>query len=165
MEQPPQVSVEVEQRARGAALVIGIVSVAAAAYAVPFWGPMASLLLIALTHGARRLLWPSASEARSAIVSVVAWVGLWLPGLLDLFTPLLHEAGVSSSTTWLTLPLCGPERLADHFLPAAAATGVCLLGLLVAALTRRPWPWVVAAWLAPWAHLAAFSSTSNAIVC
>ncbi len=148
---------------RTVALVIGIVLVSAATYGIPFFGPMASLLLIWLTHEARRLLWPSATERQSIAASVLAWVGLWLPGLLYTFTPLHHEADISFSTSWLIIPLCGPDNVNALVLPAAAATAVCLLGL--ASARCRPWPWVLAAWLAPWAHLAVFSLIPHSFIC
>jgi hypothetical protein len=116
-----------------------------------------SVALPVLTHQFRRYLWPSVTPRTSLVFSVLAWVGLWLPGLFGFFTPLFYAAGIEISTSWLIIPLAGPDRMAAVLGPAFAATGVMMLGLLISALIRRPWPWVLAAWLAPWVHQAVLS--------
>ena len=134
----------------------GIATLVFIAYALPFFGLLISLLLPFVTHTARPHLWPAAPTARSLAWSALAWVGLWLPGLVTLFTPVLGgtegDGGFEPSTLWLVLPLCAPDSLAAVLLPALAAAATCLAGLLGAVATRRGWAWVAAAWLAPWVH-------------
>ena len=134
-------------------------------YALPFVGLPISLALPLITHGSRRYLWSSVSPRTSLICSILAWTGLWLPGLADFLTPLFYLAHIEISTTWLILPLCGPANLAATTLPALAATAVCTIGLLTSAVNRRPWPWVVAAWLAPWTHQTVFLLIPHEIIC
>jgi hypothetical protein len=72
--------------------------------------------------------------------------------MVDFFSPVFYSRGIEISTSWLIIPLAGPDSGAAVLWPALAATGVMVLGLLLTTLIRRPWPWVLAAWLAPWAH-------------
>jgi hypothetical protein len=145
-------------------LVGGVVLVAAITYGVPFLGPLASVLLCTYTRS------PAPSMAVRDRTREHHLLGLGLGGLMAAsavgpFTPLFYRAGMSSSTFWLLIPLCGPDNRIALLVPAAAATGVCLLGLAMARVSRRPWPWVVAAWLAPWAHLVAFSQVPHPFSC
>ena len=141
-------------------VVGGIALVVLLAYAVPFLGFVASLTLPLLTHLARRHLWPEASSARSLLWSLLAWVGLWLPGVVGFFT-----TGDGVSTTWLMLPLCAPTGLGAVLLPALAAAATCLAGLYGATVTRTGWTWVLAAWLAPWTHFLVFALLPHEFVC
>lgn len=138
-------------------------------YALPFFGLLASLSLPLVTHRARRYLWPETPSGYSIAWSVMALVGLWLPGLLTISTPMLagpeEGGGWEVSTLWLVIPLCAPDNLNAVLLPALAATATCLAGLLGAAATRRGWPWVVAAWLAPWAHQVVFAQIPHEFFC
>ena len=146
-------------------IVVGIALVVLIAYALPLFGLLASLCLPLATHASRRHLWHEASITSSVVWSLVAWAGLWLPGLVDLFTPAFSAAGVEVSITWLIIPLCAPSGLNAVLLPALAAALTCLAGLLAAVATRRGWPWVVAAWLAPWVHYLALSWISHDFFC
>ena len=95
----------------------------------------------------------------------LAWAGLWAPALVDFFTPLLYNARIPVSTSWLIIPLCSPNTQAPVLIPAAAATAVCLTGMGMALLARRPWIWVLAMWLAPWAHQAVMSVVPSHFGC
>ncbi len=156
-------------RAARAAAVAGIAVVVLASCAWPLVGPLASLGLPLLTHRCRRHLWPEASTARSLTWSALAWVGLWLPALLGIvaraWAGAEGDGRLVASTQWLILPLCAPDGTAAVLLPALALTATCLVGLLGAVAARRPWPWVVAAWLAPWAHQLASSLIPHQYVC
>ena len=134
-------------------------------YAAPFYGFAISLALPVVTHRGRRFLWPATSRQTSLVCSLLAWVGLWLPAIVDFSTPLFFNAGVQISTSWLIIPLCGPDSLAAWFLPAAAAAAVCAGGLAWAMVHGRPWAWLVAAWLAPWVHQVVLSLMSTEFVC
>ena len=146
-------------------LVFGIAMLVLIAYAMPFVGLLTSLCLPFVTHTSRRHLWPEASNTYSIVWSLLAWAGLWLPGLVDFFTPAFYAAGVEVSTTWLIIPLCGPTGLSAVLVPALAAAVTCLAGLLGAVVTRRGWSWVVAAWLAPWVHYLVFSQLPHEFFC
>jgi hypothetical protein len=134
----------------------GVAVLVFVAYALPFFGFLASLALPCITHAARRYLWPEASGTQSIIWSLMAWAGLWLPALLGIFALVTAGSemvgGLTVSTMWLVMPLCAPDNLNALLLPALAAAVTCLAGLLGAAATRRGWTWVAAAWLAPWMH-------------
>lgn len=147
------------------AVVLGLVLVVLVAYALPFFGLLASVGLPLVTHASRRHLWPQASTACSMVWSLLAWVGLWLPGLVDLFTPAFHAAGIEVSTTWLIIPLCAPSGFHAVLVPALAAAVTCLAGLLGAVATRRGWTWVAGAWLAPWVHSLVFSQLPHEFLC
>ena len=108
--------------------VLGLAVVLAALIYVPFYGPLVSVVLPLWTHGKREALWPTASGRASLWCSVAAWVGLWCPALLDLFTPVFWNAGVQISTSWLVIPLCGPDVAAATYAPALVASGVCIVG-------------------------------------
>jgi hypothetical protein len=151
-------------RAR-AGIFAGAVLLALLTYAAPFFGFVLSLALPVVTHRGRRYLWPSTSRRTSLVCSLLAWVGLWLPAIVDFSTPLFYEAGLQVSTSWLIIPLCGPDSPAAWFVPAVAAATVCALGLAAAMAHRRPWAWLAAAWLAPWVHYAAFSLMATEFVC
>ena len=148
-----------------AGVLFGITMLVLIAYGLPFFGLLASLCVPLATHASRRHLWPEASTTSSLVWSLTAWAGLWLPGLVDLFTPAFHAAGVEVSTTWLIIPLCAPSELSAVLLPALAAAVTCLAGLLGAVATRRGWPWVVAAWLAPWVHYLTLSWIPHHFFC
>jgi hypothetical protein len=134
----------------------GIAVLVFIAYALPFFGFFASLSLPFVTHAARRHLWPEAPRAHSIVWSLLGWAGLWLPALLSTFALVSagseEVGGLKVSTMWLVMPLCAADSLNAVLLPALAAAAACLAGLLGAAATRRGWPWVAAAWLAPWVH-------------
>jgi hypothetical protein len=145
------------------AVLACLTAVIAATYGMPFYGLMLSVLIPLLTRG--RQLWPSLSQRHRTVWSVVAWVGLWSVAALDLFTPVFYGAGVDVSTSWLVIPLCGPDSQVTLLVPAAVATVTCLVGLGVSVLRGHPWAWVAAAWLAPWAHQVAFSLVPDGFSC
>lgn len=145
--------------------VFGIAVLILIAYAVPFLGLLASLFVPLMTHTSRRHLWPEASKTHSIIWSLLAWAGLWLPGLVGIFTSSFYAAGVEVSTTWLIIPLCAPTGLTAVLIPALAAAATCLAGLTAAVVTRRGWWWVVAAWLAPLVHHLVFSQVPHEFFC
>ena len=150
-------------------MLFGIAMLVFIGYALPFFGLFASLCLPLVTHTARRYLWPEAPNAYSIGWSLTAWVGLWLPGLLSVMTPLFAgpegDGGLEISTGWLVIPLCGPDSLNAVLLPALAASATCLAGLLGAVATRRGWSWVAAAWLAPWVHHLVFTQIPHEFFC
>ncbi len=148
-----------------AGVVGGVALVVFIAYAVPFFGLLASLCLPFVTHGSRRHLWPDASDRSSIVWSILAWAGLWLPGLVDFFTTILGDAGVEVSTMWLVLPLCAPTGPGAVLLPALVAAMTGLAGLLRTVVTRGGWSWVVACWIAPWVHHLVFSQLSSDFIC
>ncbi len=137
-------------------MLFAVATVVLVAYALPFLGLLASLALPFATHAARGYLWPDALSGRSITWSLMAWAGLWLPSLLSILTQVFAGSegagGLEVSTLWLVLPLCAPDSLYAVLLPALAAAVTCLAGLLGAVTTRRGWPWIAAAWLAPWVH-------------
>jgi hypothetical protein len=151
---------------------IGVLCAAATlvlvAYALPFFGLPASMCLPLATHKARRYLWPETSQGRSLAWSVLAWVGLWLPALVSFFAPVVagpEVGGLEPSTVWLVIPLCAPDSLNALLLPALAAAATGLAGLLGAVATRRAWPWLAAAWLAPWVHHLVFTQIPHEFFC
>ncbi|MBA2560617.1 MAG: hypothetical protein H0V07_12185 [Propionibacteriales bacterium] len=146
-------------------VVFGIAVLVLIAYAVPFFGLLASLCLPFVTHTSRRHLWPEASNTYSIVWSLLAWAGLWLPGLVDFFTPAFDAAGMEVSTTWLIIPLCAQTGLSAVLVPALAAAVTCLAGLLGAVVTRRGWSWVVASWVAPWVHYLVLSQLPHEFFC
>jgi hypothetical protein len=150
-------------------VVFGIAMLVLMAYALPLFGPLASLCLPFVTHASRRHLWPDASNTQSITWSLLAWAGLWLPGLLSVFTPVFAgsegDGGLEISTVWLVIPLCAPDSLNAVLLPALAAAVICLAGLLVTVATRRGWLWVAAAWLAPWVHYLVFTQIPHEFFC
>jgi hypothetical protein len=85
--------------------------IAFATYAVPFLGFPLSLGLPVLTYRVRQFLWPSVTDRTSRVCSFLAWVGLWLPALVDFFTPWFYANGVEISTSWLIIPLAGPDSI------------------------------------------------------
>ena len=137
-------------------VLFGIAMLVFVAYALPFLGLLVSLALPFVTHTARGYLWPDAPSGHSITWSLMAWAGLWLPSLLSIFTQVFAGSegggGLEVSTLWLVMPLCAPDSLNAVILPALAAAATSLAGLLGAVTTRRAWPWIVAAWLAPWVH-------------
>lgn len=140
------------------------------AYALPFYGFLASVLVPAVAHAQRERLWPGVRRAASTTAAFLVWFGLWSPGLLALFVPFLLGGGaegtrVDPSTLWLVLPLCGPDTVAAILVPALAAGGVAFAGLAVSVTRNRPAVWVVAAWVAPWAHHLVFTELAPAWVC
>lgn len=153
-----------ESRARSG-VVLGLALLVLIAYALPFLGLLFSLVLPLATHRYRRHLWPEASNASSLAWSLLAWAGLWLPGLVDFVTPVFDAAGIEVSTTWLILPLCAPSDSGAVLIPALAAAVVCLVGLLGTLTTRNGWAWVAGAWIAPWVHSLVFSQLSHDFLC
>lgn len=149
--------------------LFGIAMLVFIAYALPLFGFLASLSLPFVTHAARRYLWPEARGAYSIVWSLMGWAGLWLPALLSISTLVLAGSGgdgrLEVSTMWLVMPLCTPESLNAVLLPALAAAVTCLAGLLGAVATRRGWPWVAAAWLAPWVHYLVFTQIPHEFFC
>jgi hypothetical protein len=152
-------------RSAQTAVVLGVTIVVFIAYTVPFFGLVASLCIPFVTHTSRRHLWPEASNVYSIAWSLLAWAGLWLPGVFGLFTSGSSAAGDPVSTTWLIIPLCAPTGLSAVVVPALAASVTCLAGLIGAAVTGRGWSWVVAAWLAPWVHYLVFSQLPHEFLC
>lgn len=156
-------SLSLDRSARPARMgvVLGIAALVLMTYAMPILGLLASVCVPLVTHRCRRHLWPDASFRQSLVWSLLAWVGLWLPGLLGFLTTVfagsVGDLGSGISTVWLVLPLCAPDSLNAVLLPALAASATCLVGLLSTVATRRGWLWVAAAWLAPWVHQLAFS--------
>ncbi|GAB3520597.1 hypothetical protein GCM10027402_09210 [Arthrobacter monumenti] len=123
-------------------------------FSVPLIGVVASLFLLPLiAHRVRLRLWPRSSARATIAWSVLALIGLWLPALLTLFSQGAIPLG--GPTVWLLIPLCAPGQLSTLIIPALAATAAVLAGAGVGALARHPWPWVVGAWIAPMAYIAA----------
>lgn len=123
------------------------------AFSIPVVGFLASLILLPLAaYLVRRALWPLTSRRATAGWSVLALVGLWLPALL----PLLSQGGIAlgGSVVWLLIPLCVPAGLAAVMVPALAATVISLAGAAASVRTGHPWPWVVGAWVSPFAYIA-----------
>ena len=151
------------------AMLAGMVAVAVVTYLVPFFGFPLSVLLPVLTHQARQRLWPTVSDRTSVVCSVLAWVGLWWAAVVDMggafigWSP-FYDRGIEISTSWLLLPLAGPDNGAAWLWPPLAAAGVMVLGLAMSALVRRPWPWVLAAWVAPWVHLLVISQIPHTYI-
>ena len=148
---------------------LGIAVLVFIAYALPLLGFLASLSLPFVTHAARRYLWPEATSAHSMVWSLMGWAGLWLPALLSILTLVFagseEDGRLEVSTIWLVMPLCSPESLNAVMLPALAAAVTCLAGLLGAVASRRGWPWVAAAWLAPWVHYLVFTQIPHEFFC
>ena len=148
---------------------LGIAVLVLTAYALPVLGFLASLSLPFVTHAARRHLWPAATRASSVMWSLLGWAGLWLPALLSVVTLVSagseEGGGLEASTVWLVLPLCSPNSLDAVLLPALAAAATCLVGLLGTVASRRGWPWVAAAWLAPWVHYVVFVQMPHDFFC
>ncbi len=148
---------------------LGIAVLVFTAYALPVLGFLASLSLPFVTHAARRYLWPAATRAYSIVWSLMGWAGLWLPALLSFVTLLSagseEGGGLEASTLWLVMPLCSPDSLSAVLLPALAAAVTCYVGLLGAVASRRGWPWVAAAWLAPWMHYMVFDRIPHEFFC
>jgi hypothetical protein len=127
----------------------------AVAYGIPFLGFWLSpLMILLIAIYLRGVLWPTATRSDAVRAGVLAVIGLWLPAVLT-----------EASTRWLIMPLCGPMELVALVLPAATAVLVVAAGVTLSAVQRTPWFWVVAMWLAPWAHMAVFSVLSPEIVC
>ena len=152
-----------------AGLLCGVAMMVFIAYALPVFGFLASMGLPFMTHKARRYLWPQTSRGSSLAWSVMAWAGLWVSGLLSTFATVLdgpgEGGGFEVSTQWLVIALCAPDSLNAVLLPALAAAVTCLAGLLGAVTTRHAWPWVAAAWLAPWVHYLVFAQIPNEFFC
>jgi hypothetical protein len=64
--------------------------------------------------------------------SLIAFLGLWLPGPL-----LLSVFGFEPSIVWLVIPLCSPDGLNAVLLPARAVAVTCFAGLLGTVITPR----------------------------
>jgi hypothetical protein len=136
-------------------VLLGIIGLVFLSFAAPFFSVAVSLCLAFVTHACRDHLWPKASSTSSLTWSLIAWLGLWLPGPL-----LLSIFGFEPSIVWLVIPLCSPDGLNAVLLPALAVAVTCFAGLLGTVITRRAWPWVATAWLAPWVHHVVFSQTA-----
>ena len=166
----PSVLSNPSARVARAGVLFGITMLVFVAYALPFFGLLASLSLPFVTHTARRYLWPEAPSGYSIAWSLMAWAGLWLPSMLSIFTPVFGGSGAGGgglevSTVWLVVPLCAPVSLNAVLLPALAAAVISLAGLLGAVTTRRGWPWIAAAWLAPWVHQLVFTQIPHQFLC
>lgn len=121
-------------------------------FSIPVLGFVASLLVSPVVAArVRQRLWPRTSARAAVGCAALALAGLWLPALLALFSQGAASAGLA--TGWLLVPLCAPVQLSTLVLPALAATAASLVGSAVSALLHRPWPWVVSAWVAPWAYV------------
>ncbi len=129
-----------------------------AGYGVPFFGLPVSLLIPLAAYQFGGHLWPDTPGRRRIGLGFLGWLGLWLPAIAYITTPLLSAAGLDLSTGWLVIPLCGPTASLAVVIPAVAASLVVAAGATTSALGRTPWPWVMAAWLAPWAHQLAFAA-------
>ena len=121
------------------------------AFTVPLVGFLASLLLLPLAARVRPRLWPRTSPRVAHLCGALAVAGLWLPALLVLASG--GRLGLEA-TAWLIIPLCTPTGAA-LVAPAVLALATYLIGVAVSAVARRPWPWVLGAWLAPFAYWAA----------
>jgi hypothetical protein len=137
----------------------------AVAYGVPFFGFLLSVVIPVIAIGQRDVLWPTVPRRVVNIAAILALMGLWLPALVDFFTPFFYARGMEVSTGWLIIPLCGPEDLVTWVLPAVAAALLVGVGVAFSVLRRTPWYWVVAMWLAPWAHMVVFYALPHEIVC
>lgn len=134
------------------------------AFSIPVLGFIVSLLLPPLIASrVRSRLWPRSSPRAALVCSVLVIAGLWLPALLSVLSVLSLEP--TASPVWLLVPLCGPEQMSTHVIPALAATAASLAGAAASTLTRHPWPWVVAAWVAPLAYTAASRWLDGAFFC
>jgi hypothetical protein len=122
------------------------------------YGFLLSLAVLIALLVVRRELW-GAAVPRSALLVLVVWVGLWMPGISHFLTGWYWTlTGREVSTAWLLLPLCGPvPYLIGTLAPAVAAAVVFAVGLTVSGVLNRPWLVVVGAWLAPWAHQLAYT--------
>ncbi|GAB3254803.1 hypothetical protein [Arthrobacter pigmenti] len=124
------------------------------AFSIPVLGFVASLFLMPLAgFRVRRRLWPRISGGATIAWSMLALVGLWFPALLSLFSQ--GAIPVGGSVVWLLIPLCAPTGFGAFIVPALAATAFGLAGAAASVPVRHPWPWVVGAWAAPLAYIAA----------
>ncbi len=120
-------------------------------FTVPLVGFLTSLVMPLFASRVRSRLWPDTSRAVGHLWAALAVIGLWLPAVLAVVSG--GRAG-SEATAWLIIPLCAPSG-ASMVVPAALAVTSYLAGLTLAAVLRRPWPWVLGAWAAPLAYSAA----------
>ncbi|HET7327424.1 MAG TPA: hypothetical protein VFJ14_09075 [Nocardioidaceae bacterium] len=132
-------------RTRGPALLAVPVLVA---FTIPLVGGAVTLLLPLIAAHLRPRLWRAASRAVVHTCSALVLLGLWLPALLAIVSQ-GQVALPGSGTVWLLIPLCAPVGPASWLAPALLATGLTLVGSAVSVAVRHPWPWLVAAWLAP----------------
>jgi hypothetical protein len=139
----------------------------AVAYGIPFLGFLVSgPLILATVVTRRRILWPAGTPGRGPFFGgVVAVTGLWLPGLLGFVTPVFYWLGVEVSTSWLIIPLCGPELAVTWVLPAVAASLFVGAAVAISARPNLQGLWLVAMWLAPWVHMAVFQVLPHDIMC
>jgi hypothetical protein len=133
-------------------ILLIMVLVAGLSYGVPFFGLPISLCLPALTVIFREQLWSGVPLSHSVACSVVAWIGLWWPGITHILTGSNLGMSTEISTSWLIIPLCGPLGGGTVIIPALAAAAICGAGLAAAIAKHQPWLWALAAWLAPWIH-------------
>ncbi len=123
------------------------------AFTIPLVGFLVSLLLPIAATRARVRLWPRASRSMVRWCGALAVIGLWLPALVALAGATNGRVGLEN-TMWLVLPLCAPAGAA-LIVPAICAVATYIVGLVVSAIIRRPWPWVLGALTAPLAYSAA----------
>ncbi len=143
----PAVSHPFEARSTAALTLPGVL-----AFTVPVLGFLVSLLLPLLAARFRLRLWPETSPTKGHVCAALAVAGLWLPALIAVGSS--GRLG-STATTWLLVPLCAPLGAAALLVPSLAAVVVYVSGVAVGIRLRSPWPWVLGAWSAPLAYVAA----------
>ena len=143
-------------------LVVGLLLT----YGLPFFGFWLSFLIPLLVHVKREALWGAAGP-RWPWLAVLLWVGLWWPAVSYYLTGgwYWHVTGRDLSTSWLLLPLCGPDSVPGFIVPALVAPAVFGAALAASVRLRRPWLLLVGAWAAPWAHELTFVAVGSRIGC
>lgn len=146
-------------------VLYGVAMLVFIAYALPFFGLFASLRLPCVTH---RSPLPVALSAHSIAWSLMAWAGLWLPGLLSIFTQCSPDLG----ERWVG----GLDRVAGHTAlrpgqpqrrAASRPSGRCNLSRRSARRCQdSTWMVVIAlTWLAPWVHYLVFTQIPHEFFC
>jgi hypothetical protein len=174
-DEPAQAPVEPADPTRGAdgrasarpARAQVLLALPALGFFLPGFGPWLSLLAVgAAVPKAGPVLWGARAQHPRAIV-LLAGAALWWPAVLAfVFLSFFGEhlgnpdtgSGLRAAaeavdavgiTYWLFIPLSAPQ---DWLSPALAALAVVVLGAGASAWVHRPWPWLLAAAVAPLAY-------------